>query len=71
MIEPLNSQKWQDPSRDLTTKLTSLVMKILSWNVRSLGRPFKCHLVKNFIFSSRADIICLQEFKLQYLHRFH
>jgi len=40
----------------------------LSWNVRGLGRPTKRHLVKDFIFSSRADIVCLQESKLQDLH---
>ncbi|KAH7660831.1 Exodeoxyribonuclease III protein [Dioscorea alata] len=43
-------------------------MKILSWNVRGLGRPSKRHLVKDFIFSSRADVVCLQESKLQDLH---
>ncbi|KAH7683750.1 DNase I-like protein [Dioscorea alata] len=43
-------------------------MKILSWNVRGLGRPSKCHLVKDFIFSCGADIVYLQESKLHDLH---
>ncbi|KAH7651412.1 DNA-(apurinic or apyrimidinic site) lyase protein [Dioscorea alata] len=43
-------------------------MKILSWNVRGLGRPSKRHFVKEFISSSRADILCLQESKLQEIH---
>ncbi|KAH7684024.1 RNA-directed DNA polymerase protein [Dioscorea alata] len=43
-------------------------MKILSWNVRGLGRSSKCHFVKEFILSSHADILCLQESKLQEIH---
>ncbi|KAH7689143.1 Exodeoxyribonuclease III protein [Dioscorea alata] len=44
-------------------------MKILCWNVRGLGRPSKRHLVKDVIFFSRSDIICLQETKLQDIHK--
>ncbi|KAH7666231.1 RNA-directed DNA polymerase protein [Dioscorea alata] len=44
-------------------------MKILSWNVRGLGKPSKRHLVKEIISSSRSDIICLQETKLQDVHK--
>lgn len=40
-------------------------MKILSWDVRGLGRPSKCHLVKDVILTSEADIVCLEESKLQ------
>ncbi|KAH7668964.1 Exodeoxyribonuclease III protein [Dioscorea alata] len=43
-------------------------MKILSWNVRGLGRPSKRHLVKGFICSVRADIVCFQESKFEDLH---
>lgn len=44
-------------------------MKILSWNVRGLGRPSKRHLVKDFLSSVKADIVCFQESKLQVIHR--
>lgn len=43
-------------------------MKILSWNVRGLGRSYKRHLVKDVILSVNVDIICLQESKLQEIH---
>lgn len=71
MIELLITQKQQDPRRNLTSRPNTSVMKILSWNVRGLGRPTKCHLVKNVILSSWADIICFQESKLQDIHRSH
>lgn len=43
-------------------------MKVLSLNVRGLGRPSESHLIKYFLLSSKADIICLQETKLQDIH---
>ncbi|KAH7658696.1 DNase I-like protein [Dioscorea alata] len=45
-------------------------MKVLSWNVRDLGRPFKRHLVKYSLTYSRANIVCLQETNLQDIHTF-
>jgi Endonuclease/Exonuclease/phosphatase family len=39
-------------------------LSILSWNVRSLGDPTKCALVKDTLKSSKATIVCLQETKL-------
>lgn len=43
-------------------------MKILFWNVRDMGRPSKSHLVKDLLISTKADIVCLQETKLQELY---
>ncbi|KAH7677378.1 RNA-directed DNA polymerase protein [Dioscorea alata] len=43
-------------------------MKILSWNVRGLGRSSKRYLLKDVISTSHVDIVCLQESKLQELH---
>ncbi|KAH7687154.1 Exodeoxyribonuclease III protein [Dioscorea alata] len=43
-------------------------MKVLSWNVRGLGRPSKRHLINDFLTSTKADLVCLQETKLQELH---
>lgn len=39
-------------------------LKILSWNVRGLGRDGKCNVVKEIIRSSRCDICMLQETKI-------
>lgn len=43
-------------------------MIILSWNIRGLGISLKRHLVKDVIKSSQADIVSLQESKLQEIH---
>lgn len=43
-------------------------MKILSWHVRGLGRPSKRNFVKDIILSSQANIVCIQESKLQDLN---
>lgn len=40
-------------------------MKILSWNVKGLGRPSKHHLIKDVIIFSQADVVYLQESKFQ------
>lgn len=40
-------------------------MKILSWNVRGLNAPNKKRLIKRQILLVRADIILLQETKLE------
>lgn len=44
-------------------------MKIWTWNVKGLGRPPKCFLVKELLRSARAEVVCLQETKLQNVHQ--
>ena len=39
--------------------------KILSWNVRGANAPDKRKVIKNFLRSYRADLVCLQETKIQ------
>ena len=39
--------------------------KILSWNVRGVNDPDKRKVIKNFLRSHRADLVCLQETKVQ------
>ena len=39
--------------------------KILSWNVRGVNAPDKRKVIKNFLRSYRADLVCLQETKVQ------
>ena len=39
--------------------------KILSWNVRGANAPDKRKVIKNFLRSYRADLVCLQETKVQ------
>ena len=39
--------------------------KILSWNVRGVNAPDKRKVIKNILRSYRADIVCLQETKVQ------
>lgn len=43
----------------------SKTFTILSWNVRGLGDPEKCNLVRDAIRSANPLIVCLQETKLQ------
>lgn len=38
--------------------------KLLSWNVRGLGLLDKCHVVRDVLRSSRCEICCLQETKI-------
>ena len=40
-------------------------IKILSWNVRGVNDPDKRKVIKNFLRSHRADLVCLQETKVQ------
>ena len=40
-------------------------IKVISWNVRGVNAPEKRKVIKNFLRSYRADIICLQETKVQ------
>ena len=40
-------------------------MRIANWNVSGLGDPDKCSLVKDALLSSRSNVVCLQETKLQ------
>jgi endonuclease/exonuclease/phosphatase family metal-dependent hydrolase len=44
-------------------------VKILSWNVRGLNDRDKRLQVRSFIKQWRADIICLQETKLELVSR--
>ena len=44
-------------------------LKILSWNVRGLNEKEKRLKVRNFLRSWRADIVCLQETKLEWITR--
>lgn len=61
-------KKFRNLLRDLKARPSHIFLKILSWNVKGLGRPLKCHLVKDVILTSQADIVYLQEFKLQEIH---
>uniref|UniRef100_A0A341M898 Endonuclease/exonuclease/phosphatase domain-containing protein n=1 Tax=Brachypodium distachyon TaxID=15368 RepID=A0A341M898_BRADI len=45
-------------------------MKILNWNVRGLGNSDKNLLIMNAICSTRPDIVCLQETKLDNIDYF-
>ena len=40
-------------------------MKILSWNVRGLGDPWKQKRVKEIILEANPNIVMLQETKLE------
>lgn len=40
-------------------------MNVITRNVRGLGRPAKCFLVKDFLNLHFADVYCLQESKLE------
>ena len=40
-------------------------IKILSWNVRGANAPHKRKVIKNFLRIYRADLVCLQETKVQ------
>ena len=42
----------------------SLSFNVGSWNVRGLGDPLKCDLVKNLLINNNFDLILLQESKL-------
>jgi exonuclease III len=44
-------------------------LKIITWNVRGLNDPEKRLQIKNLIKSWRADVICLQETKLEVMSR--
>ena len=39
--------------------------KILSWNIRGVNDPDKRKVIKNFLRSHRADLVCLQETVVQ------
>jgi len=43
---------------------------VVSWNVRGLGDPDKCTVVKDALVASAPSVICLQETKLSDLSRF-
>ena len=53
--------------RDRGNLLLKLKMeiKILSWNVRGMNVPDKRKVIKNFLRSHRAYLVCLQETKVQ------
>ena len=43
---------------------------VVSWNVRGLGNPDKCAVVKDALVASTPSVICLQETKLSDLKCF-
>lgn len=45
-------------------------LPVLSWNVRGLGDPDKCTVVRDAISSASPMIVCLQESKLHDISRF-
>ena len=44
-------------------------LKIVSWNVRGLNEQDKQLRVRNMIRKWKADIVCLQETKLELINR--
>ena len=40
-------------------------LKILSWNVRGVNNSEKRKLIKNFIRTQKADLVCVQETKIR------
>ena len=40
-------------------------IKIISWNVRGVNDPDKRKVIKNFLRRFRADLVCLQDTKVQ------
>ena len=40
-------------------------IKIISWNVRGVNDPEKRRVIKSFLRNNRADLVCLQETKVQ------
>ena len=40
-------------------------IKIISWNVRGVNDPDKRKVIKNFLGRYRADLVCLQETKVE------
>ena len=44
-------------------------LKILCWNVRGLNVKDKRMVIKSFVKSVRADIICFQETKMEMVDR--
>ena len=43
-------------------------IKILSWNVKGVNDPEKRRVIKSFLRSNRADLVCLQETKVQQMN---
>ena len=43
-------------------------IKILSWNVRDVNDPDKRKVIKNFLRIHKADLVCLQETKVQQMN---
>lgn len=46
------------------------VINLVSWNVRGLGEPHKCNLVRDTLTTCLPSIICLQETKLDSTDQF-
>lgn len=42
-----------------------MIVNVITWNVRGLGKPAKRFLVKDFLLMHYADVCCLQESKLK------
>ena len=43
-------------------------IKIISWNVRGVNDPEKRRVIKSFLRYNRADLVCLQETKVQQMN---
>ena len=44
-------------------------VKILYWNVRGVNDSKKRNVIRNFIRTQRADLVCLQETKIQGMNK--
>ena len=60
------------PCRCLFLLMSNRFKKIcvVSWNVRGLGDPDKCAIVKDALVSAAPALICLQETKLRHIDQF-
>ena len=45
-------------------------LSVLSWNVRGLGDPDKCNVVRDAISSANPTVMCVQESKLHSIDQF-
>ena len=44
-------------------------IRIISWNVRGANNPEKRKVIKAFLKSQRADVVCIQETKVRAMNR--
>jgi exonuclease III len=52
------------------TNVSNRSLSLLSWNVRGLGDPEKCSIVRDAIQSASPSVMCIQESKLHELNSF-